>query len=85
MKGKLEFDLSQPDDKLAFKVANAGEDMALVLWEFLVNGHRKYESYDNQFLAGYEKAQDEIREELLKRGVDVENINYLKWKNFNFT
>ena len=46
MKAILEFDLNDPDDKMAHLRCIKSTDMAIVIWEFISNSRKKLENME---------------------------------------
>ena len=64
MKAILEFDLSEPDDRLDHMIAVRANDMLSVLWELLYNSKKDIEwKIDSEKLSAYDTL-DKVYERL---------------------
>lgn len=53
-----------------------GPDLAVILWDFIHNGHRRYKYDDpNNLYPGMEEAQRILCDELEDYGIDIDNLS----------
>jgi len=82
-KAKLEFDLTDSDDKMEFDRANKSTEMALVLWEMVYNSKKKlYYKFEEMLekgenpnvYDGVDSFLELLIEELNERGVIIDKL-----------
>jgi hypothetical protein len=77
MKAKLEFDLSDLDDRDAHLRCIKSTDMALVLWEMCVNARKRItqsEDKPNEWYEGVDSVFDYFRDLLNEHDINPENL-----------
>jgi len=82
-KGKLEFDLSDFDDKMEFERCIKSTDMAIVLFDVIYNYKKSLEydiekkEEDGKTLTPYEVLDmffEKFNNDLSRRGIDIDNL-----------
>jgi hypothetical protein len=77
MKGKLEFDLNDFDDRMAHERCVKATDLALVLWELTHNSYRGLTNgydEDDGYHKGVDAVYDRLRELLDEHGVFIDKL-----------
>ncbi len=77
MKAKLEFDLSDHDDRDAHLRCVRSTDMALVIWEMCVNAHKQIiqgADKPNEWYEGVDAVFDYFRDLLNEHDINPENL-----------
>ena len=80
-KAKLEFDLTDLDDRMEFERSNKSTDMALAIWDIVYeirkSTERKLESQETSTDAEFklhEKIFEEIYDTLNERGIKIDDL-----------
>lgn len=82
-KAKLEFDLTDLDDRMEFERSNKSTDMALVLWEMVYNSKKKlYYKFEDMLekgekptvYDGVDSFLELLIDELNERGVMIDKL-----------
>ena len=82
-KAKLEFDLTDFDDKMDFERCNKSTDMCLVLFEMVYNMKKKlYYDFEEKekkgetptVYDGIDSVFEKLSEELSERGIDIDRL-----------
>lgn len=77
MKGILEFDLNDFDDRMAHERCVKATDLALVLWELTHNSYRGLTNgydEDDGYHKGVDAVYDRLRELLDEHGVTIDKL-----------
>ena len=77
MKGILEFDLNDFDDRMAHERCVKATDMAFVLWELTHNSYRSITNgygEDDGFHKGVDAVYDKLRELLDEHGINTDKL-----------
>ena len=79
MKATFEFDMNEADDVMAHMRCTKSLDMALALWEILLNSKKgfEYQIEADEYKSQYEllnAVYDMIWEEMKNRNIDVEEL-----------
>jgi hypothetical protein len=77
MKGTLEFDLNDFDDRMAHERCVKATDMAIVLWEVMTNSYRNLTNgYDEEdgYHKGVDAVYDHLKELLYEHSINVDKL-----------
>jgi hypothetical protein len=77
MKGILEFDLNDFDDRMAHERCVKATDLALVIWELTHNSYRGLTNgydEDDGYHKGVDAVYDRLRELLDEHGVTIDKL-----------
>jgi hypothetical protein len=77
MKGTLEFDLNDPDDRMEHERCVKSTDMAIVLWEVMTNSYRSLTNgygEDDDYHKGVDAVYDHLKELLYEHSIDVDKL-----------
>lgn len=77
VKGKITFDMSDPNDRKAYLRCFKSLDMALVIWQFTHNTKREFENNtmsSEDFYAGVEQTFEKFNKLLEEYRLDVDEL-----------
>jgi hypothetical protein len=77
MKGILEFDLNDFDDRMAHERCVKSTDMALVLWEIMTNSYRGLTNgydEDDSYHKGVDAVYEKLRELMEEHDINPHNL-----------